>query len=67
MQSPLPAKRHVKVVAELLARHSSLVVEDWMGRTPLFCAASTGHQEVVDLFPLTTDQVNAVYLCLFFF
>jgi len=51
---------HVKVVAQLLARRPSLGAEDWMGRTPLFCAASQGDQEVVDLFPLTTDQV----LCL---
>jgi len=48
---------HAKVVAELLARRPSLVEEDWMGRTPLFCAAWKGHQEVVYLFPLTTDQV----------
>jgi len=38
------------------------VEEDSTGRTPLFCAALQGHQEVVDLFPLTTDQV---FLCLF--
>jgi len=52
------SRGHIKVVAELLARHpSSLADEDWEGQTPLFCAASKGHQDVVDLFPLTTDQV----------
>jgi len=56
---------HVKVVAELLARRPSFLAdEDWRGQTPLFCAASQGHQEVVDLLPLTTDQVLCLHTIL---
>jgi len=51
---------HVKVVAELLARRP-FADEDWVGQTPLFCAVSQGHKEVVDLFPLTTDQVSFMF------
>jgi len=56
---------HINVVAELLARRPSFLAEDWDGRTPLFCAAIEGHQEVVDLFPLTTDQVLCPHISLF--
>jgi len=36
------------------------------GQNPLFCAANEGHQEVVDLLPLTTDQVLSPCQLLFF-
>jgi len=49
---------HAKIVAELLARRPSLADEvNSHGRTPLFCAVCHGHQEAVDLLPLTTKQV----------
>jgi len=52
----------IEVVAELLARRPSSLLGK-IGGTPLFWAASTGHQELVDLFPLTIDQVlsHAIY------
>lgn len=50
---------HMKLIVDLLPRCSFLDDVDLEGRTPLFCAAHEGHEEVVELlFPLTLGQVS---------
>jgi len=58
---------HAKIVAELLARRPSAYETNYQGRTPFFCAVCQGHQEAVDLLPLTTEQVLLFPLSCFFF